>query len=115
MFLTIDPPVVLIMTASVEDLVRMGVRTSDLLDLPGRVRVVSDASETDEECSILGINDDPSNIQCEILRMFLGTKETVPATQVFIAPRPDVIQDKILDKTNANFRLIEHIRKKAFL
>jgi len=114
-YLTIDPHVVLAMTASVESLVRMGIPTRDLLDLPGRIRSGPDLSETDEECSILDINDDPSNIRCEVLKMANGTKETVPAAHVFIGPRPEVIQDKILNKINANFRLVEHIRQKSFL
>ncbi|PYK11121.1 MAG: hypothetical protein DME65_08105 [Verrucomicrobia bacterium] len=114
-YLTIDPHVILMMTASVENLVRMGIPTRDLLDLPGRIRPGLDVSETDEECSILDIKDDPSNIRCEVLKMENGTKETVPAAHVFIAPRPEVIQDKILNKINANFRLVEHIRQKSFL
>lgn len=114
-FLTIDPHVVTMITASVENLVRMGVPVSDFRDLPARIRKGSHTSDTDEECSVLDIDDDPSNIQCEVLRLPAGTRETVPAGHVFIAPRPEVIQDKILDKTNANFRLVEHIRKKSFL
>jgi hypothetical protein len=114
-FLTIDPHVVLVMTASVESLVRLGVRVADLRDLPGRIRDGASTSDTDEECSVLDIDDDPSNIRCEILRLPAGTRETVPAGNIFIAPRPEVIQDKILDKTNANFRLVEHIRRKSFL
>lgn len=114
-FVTIDPHVVLVMTASVENLVRMGVRTADLRDLPARNRNSSSSIDPDEECTILDIQDDPSKIQCEILRLPAGSKDTVPATGVYIAPKPEVIQDKILDKTNANFRLIEHIRNKSFL
>lgn len=114
-FLTIDPHVVLVMTASVDDLVRLGVRTADLRELPARIRSNPGVSQTDEECSILDIDDNPANIQCDILRLPAGVRETVPGHTVFIAPKPEVIQDKILDKTNANFRLIEHIRRKSFL
>ena len=88
-YLTIDPHVVLMMTASVENLVRMGIPTRDLLDLPGRIRSGPDHNEMDEECSILDIKDDPSNVRCEVLKMADGAKETVPAAHVFIGPRPE--------------------------
>ena len=73
-YLTIDPHVVLVMTASVESLVRMGIPSGDLLDLSGRIRSGHELNETDDECSVLDINDDPSNIRCEVLRMANGTK-----------------------------------------
>jgi hypothetical protein len=114
-YLTIDPHVVTMITASVEDLVRMGVPGSDFRDMPAHVHQAPDAADSDDECSVLDVDDNPSNVRCEILRLPVGTKDTVPAGTVFIAPRPEVIQDKILKKTNENFRLVEHIRERSFL
>jgi hypothetical protein len=114
-FLTLDPHTVLVMKASVGDLVRKGIRPSDFCGLPSRVREQSSTEDSGIDCNILSVSDDPGDIRCEVLNFETRETVSVPANQVFIEPKPEVIQDKIISRMNTRFNLNEFVREKTFV
>jgi hypothetical protein len=112
-FLTVDPHTVLMMKASVGDLIRKGVRTADLAALPARVR--NDSGSEDFDCNILSVSTDLADMKCEVLNFRMGQINSVSALSVFIEPKPEVIQDKIISKMETRFNLNDFVREKTFL
>jgi hypothetical protein len=114
-FLTLDPHTVLSMKASVGDLVRKGIRPADFCGLASRVREQSRAEDLGVDCNILSVSDDLDDTRCEVLNFESGETISVPANQVFIEPKPEVIQDKIISRMNTQYNLNEFVREKTFV
>ena len=114
-FLTLDPHTVLVMKASVGDLIRKGIRPSDFCGLPSRVREQSGVEDSGVDCNILSVSDDLPDPRCEILNFQTRETVSISADQVFIEPKPEVIQDKIISKMNTRFNLNEFVREKTFV
>jgi hypothetical protein len=112
-FLTIDPHTVLVMKASVGELIRKGARAADFAALPARVR--NDPGCEDFDCNILSISGDLADAKCEVLNFRTGQVNSVGARNVFIEPKPEVIQDKIISKMDTRFNLNDFVREKTFL
>jgi hypothetical protein len=114
-FLTLDPHTVLVMKASVGDLIRKGIRPSDFCGLPSRMREQNAGDDSGVDCNILSVSDDPADPKCEVLDFQTRETVSVSADQVFIEPKPEVIQDKIVSKMNTRFNLNEFVREKTFV
>jgi hypothetical protein len=114
-FLNLDPHTVLVMKASMGDLLRKGMRGADFAGLPARFRPPSAAEDDGVDCNILSVSDDPAAPKCEVLNFQTRTTATVDANHVFIEPKPEVIQDKIISRMNTRFNLNDFVRMKTFV
>ena len=114
-FLTLDPHTVLLMKASVGDLIRKGIRPSDFSGLPSRVRERSGTEDSSVDCNILSVSNDLSDLKCEVLNFKTRETISVSADRVFIEPKPEVIQDKIISRMDTRFNLVEFVREKTFV
>lgn len=114
-FLNLDPHTVLIMKASLGDLLRKGVRGADFTGLPARFRPPSGDDNVGVDCNILSVDDDPAAPKCEVLNFQTRANEWVDANQVFIEPKPEVIQDKIISRMSTRFSLNDFVRMKTFV
>jgi hypothetical protein len=114
-FLTLDPHTVLVMKASVGDLIRKGIRPSDFSGLPSRLRQQSGTEDAGVDCNILSVSNDLSDPNCEVLNFKTRETISVSANHVFIEPKPEVIQDKIISRMETRFNLNEFVREKTFV
>lgn len=114
-YLIVDPHIVLTMVSSVGDLMRMGIRPANLCGLAARVRQPNQGDDFGVDCRVLSAIDNPHAPQCEVLNFRTSETEIVDANTLFLEPKPEVIQDKILDVIDAQFDLIDFIREKTFL
>jgi hypothetical protein len=114
-FLTLDSHTVLVMKASVGDLVRKGMRASDFSGLPARTREPENKEGSGVDCNILSVIDDPAHLTCEVLNFEKKETMSVDANHVFIEPKPEVIQDKVIGRMNTRFNLNDFVRAKTFV
>jgi hypothetical protein len=114
-FLTLDPHTVLVMKASVGDLIGKGIRSADFCGLPSRMHERGSAENSGVDCNILSVFDDLHDAKCEVLNFETGETVSVSANDVFIEPKPEVIQDKIISRMNTHFNLNEFVREKTFV
>src|SRR5207244_3588253 len=114
-FLTLDPHTVLVMKASVADLIRKGIRPSDFCGLPSRLREPGVAENSGADCNILSVFAMASDPKCEVLNFETRQTLSVSANHVFIEPKPEVIQDKIISRMDTRFNLNDFVREKTFV
>jgi hypothetical protein len=115
-YLTLDPHVVLTMIASVGTLIRRGVAARTLTGLMARLRSHDDEESSGIDCRILEFDDKPGAFTCSVIDLRTSKKTSVDPDFLYLEPKPEVIQEKILRIVGrGEFSLIHFIRTKSFL
>ena len=114
LLLAVDYHVVLVVRASVAELVNAGLRAAAFDGLSARIAVPG-ARESGVDCRILAMREESHAVLCDVLDYRTNETKTVDAAAVYIEPKPEIIQEKILSVVDPHFDLINFIRAKGFL
>lgn len=114
LLLAVDYHIVLVVTGSISDLILTGLRVSAFNGISARI---SDDSERESsvDCRIQNISETKSGLLCEVLDYRANEVRQVDAKTLYMEPKPEIIQEKVLSVVDPGFDLDEFIKRKGFL
>ncbi len=114
LLLAIDYHVVLVVTGSIADLINAGLRPTAFNGLSARI---SEGADRDYgiDCRIQNISETKDGLLCEVLDYRTNDVRHINAKTLFMEPKPEIIQEKVLSVVDPEFDLDGFIKTKGFL
>lgn len=114
LLLAVDYHIVLVVNGSVADLIYAGLRAAAFDGLSARI---ADGTERESgiDCRIQSITEGDDAVLCKVLDYRTNEIRAVDAKTVYVEPKPEIIQEKILTVVDPDFDLVGFIRAKGFL
>lgn len=112
--LALDYHIVLVVTGSISELILAGLRVSAFNGISARI---SDDNERESgvDCRIQAISETKDGLLCEVLDYRTNEVRHVDAKTLYMEPKPEIIQEKVLSVVDPGFDLDEFIKRKGFL
>ena len=114
LLVAIDYHIVLVVNASIADLIYAGLKPDAFDGLSARISEGSER-ESGVDCRIQTINMTKDALLCEVLDYHTNEVRNVDAKTLYIEPKIQVIQDKVLSIVDPDFDLDGFIKGKGFL
>jgi hypothetical protein len=114
LLLAIDYHVVLVVTGSIADLIYAGLRPAAFDGVSARI---SDGTDRDYgiDCRVQTITETKDGLVCEVLDYRTNGIRHINAKTLFMEPKPEIIQEKVLSVIDPEFDLDGFIKAKGFL
>ena len=114
LLLAIDYHVVLVVTGSIADLIYAGLRPAAFDGVSARI---SDGTDRDYgiDCRVQTITETKDGLVCEVLDYRTNDIRHINAKTLFMEPKPEIIQEKVLSVIDPEFDLDGFIKAKGFL
>jgi hypothetical protein len=114
LLLALDYHIVLVVTGSISDLILAGLRVSAFNGISARI---SDDNERESgvDCRIQNVSETKDGLLCEVLDYRTNEVRHVDAKTLYMEPKPEIIQEKVLSVVDPDFDLDEFIKRKGFL
>jgi hypothetical protein len=114
LLLAIDYHVVLVVTGSIADLIYAGLRPAAFDGVSARI---SNGTDRDYgiDCRVQTIRQTKDGLVCEVLDYRTNDIRNINAKTLFMEPKPEIIQEKVLSVIDPEFDLDGFIKAKGFL